>query len=254
MVKFESGKAEIADAWSGELLKFDQWSQLFDLMKKGMMADRDFIDIEAGTSGTGDTARNRDVMDARVDEAMDLILKELSRFKVGKLGFAESAILNKIRNVKREYSTIEPGSVLPGGLQVPTDADDPYFEDFQYVQICVNPVPTTPAYDSIAEDFMNATIRNNMGYNEETVYSVLGQLRDADDFKEFNDELKRSYGMDFYEISCDKISADLSPGWFDYIIGRDPDKEVTFATEIGPGDETINVHLQRLGVQPINCY
>ena len=57
--------------------------------------------------------------------------------------------------------------------------------------------------------------------------------------------------MDFYEISCDKLSADLTPGWMDKILGTSG--EVTLATEIGPSDTTINAHLQRLGVPPINC-
>ena len=57
--------------------------------------------------------------------------------------------------------------------------------------------------------------------------------------------------MDFYEIACDKIAVDLTPGWMDKILGTSG--EVTLATEIGPGDTTINVHLKRLGVRPISC-
>jgi len=98
---------------------------------------------------------------------------------------------------------------------------------------------------------MEATIRNNLGYSEETVYGILNQLRDKADFEEFSAELERSYGMDFYEIACDKLTADLTPGWMDKWLGTSG--EVTLATEIGHGDTTINAHLRRLGVDPIEC-
>ena len=233
----------------GKIIPIEIEEDIVDLMYEGMDSDRPFITVEVGTSGTGSDEDNRRMMDDRVNEALKFIIKG-AKDVLGRSGlpYSESAIMNKV-DKKTKYNTIEPGSVLPTGEQVPTDEDDPYFRRYQYVRICFNIVPDTPGYDSLADQFMEATIRNNLGYSEETVYGILDKLRDKSDFEEFSAELERSYGMDFYEISCDKIAVDLTPGWMDKILGTSG--EVTLATEIGPGDTTINVHLKRLGVRPI---
>lgn len=235
----------------GKIIPIEIEEDIVDLMYEGMDSDRPFITVEVGTSGTGSDEDNRRMMDDRVNEALKFIIKG-AKDVLGRSGlpYSESAIMNKV-DKKTKYNTIEPGSVLPTGEQVPTDEDDPYFRRYQYVRICFNIVPDTPGYDSLADQFMEATIRNNLGYSEETVYGILDKLRDKSDFEEFSAELERSYGMDFYEISCDKIAVDLTPGWMDKILGTSG--EVTLATEIGPGDTTINVHLKRLGVRPIRC-
>ena len=235
----------------GKIIPIEIEEDIVDLMYEGMDSDRPFITVEVGTSGTGSDEDNRRMMDDRVNEALKFIIKG-AKDVLGRSGlpYSESAIMNKV-DKKTKYNTIEPGSVLPTGEQVPTDEDDPYFRRYQYVRICFNIVPDTPGYDSLADQFMEATIRNNLGYSEETVYGILDKLRDKADFEEFSAELERSYGMDFYEIACDKIAVDLTPGWMDKILGTSG--EVTLATEIGPGDTTINVHLKRLGVRPISC-
>ena len=235
----------------GKIIPIEIEEDIVDLMYEGMDSDRPFITVEVGTSGTGSDEDNRRMMDDRVNEALKFIIKG-AKDVLGRSGlpYSESAIMNKV-DKKTKYNTIEPGSVLPTGEQVPTDEDDPYFRRYQYVRICFNIVPDTPGYDSLADQFMEATIRNNLGYSEETVYGILDKLRDKSDFEEFSAELERSYGMDFYEIACDKIAVDLTPGWMDKILGTSG--EVTLATEIGPGDTTINVHLKRLGVRPIRC-
>ena len=235
----------------GKIIPIEIEEDIVDLMYEGMDSDRPFITVEVGTSGTGSDEDNRRMMDDRVNEALKFIIKG-AKDVLGRSGlpYSESAIMNKV-DKKTKYNTIEPGSVLPTGEQVPTDEDDPYFIRYQYVRICFNPVTETPGYDSLADQFIEATIRNNLGYSEETVYGILDKLRDKADFEEFSAELERSYGMDFYEIACDKIAVDLTPGWMDKILGTSG--EVTLATEIGPGDTTINVHLKRLGVRPIRC-
>ena len=235
----------------GKIIPIEIEEDIVDLMYEGMDSDRPFITVEVGTSGTGSDEDNRRMMDDRVNEALKFIIKG-AKDVLGRSGlpYSESAIMNKV-DKKTKYNTIEPGSVLPTGEQVPTDEDDPYFRRYQYVRICFNIVPDTPGYDSLADQFMEATIRNNLGYSEETVYGILDKLRDKSDFEEFSAELERSYGMDFYEIACDKITADLTPGWMDKMLGTSG--EVTLATEIGPDDTTINVHLKRLGVDPIEC-
>ena len=218
----------------GKIIPVEIEEDIVDLMYEGMDSDRPFITVEVGTSGTGSDEDNRRMMDDRVNEALKFIIKG-AKDVLGRSGlpYSESAIMNKV-DKKTKYNTIEPGSVLPTGEQVPTDEDDPYFRRYQYVRICFNIVPDTPGYDSLADQFMEATIRNNLGYSEETVYGILDKLRDKADFEEFSAELERSYDMDFYEISCDKITADLTPGWMDKILGTSG--EVTLATEIGPDD------------------
>ena len=255
MVNFESGRANgIEFPRTGNIVsdvKF--YGKVMRLLMQGMSGDRPFIDVEAGTSGTGSHERNREVMGERVEQAIDFLLDEISKFYgPNKLKYSTPTVIDKV-NIDTNYSTIEPGSILPDGREVPTDPNHDYFKDAQYVQICLNTIADTPGYDSLADQFMEATIRNNLGYSEETVYGILDKLRDKADFEEFSAELERSYGMDFYEIACDTISQDLTPDWFDKIIGKDPEDEVVFATEIGPGDTTINVHLKRLGVSPISC-
>ena len=254
IVNFDSGRAnEIELPKTGNIVgdvKF--YGKVMRMLMQGMRGDRPFIDIEAGTSGTGSHDRNREVMGKRVEQAIEFLLDEISKFYgPNKLKYSTPSVMDKV-NIDTNYSKIEPGSIIPlTGEEVPTDPNDDYFKDAQYVQICLNPVTKTPGYDSLADQFMEATIRNNVGYSEETVYGILDKLRDKADFEEFSAELERSYGMDFYEIACDKIAVDLTPGWMDKILGTSG--EVTLATEIGPGDTTINVHLKRLGVRPIRC-
>lgn len=228
-INFRSGESEIA----GKRYPIDiKWGNIYNLLLYGMRGDRPFITIEAGTSGTGSHSRNRQVMDDRINEAIDVVLENIATFRgPNKLQYSVPVILDKT-NINRKYSTIEPGSILPGGEEVPTDPNHPYFDDFQYVKLCFSPTSETPGYGSLADQFFKATIETIGGTNENAVYAILDQLRDNADFMEFNDELKRDYGMDFYEVACD------STAWI---------------KELGDGDKTINVHLRRLGTRPIKC-
>ena len=236
-VDFRTGEAEMGSVWDatkGSMLeKIRAVGLIQRLLSAGMMGDRPFIEIEAGTSGTGSHQRNRQVMDDRINEAIDFLLREMEASQRGRntLRYSIPAIIDKA-NIDRKYSRIEPGSILPDGTQVPTEPNHPYFDDFQYVKLCFSPTSETPGYGSLADQFFKATIETIGGTNENAVYAILDQLRDNADFMEFNDELKRDYGMDFYEIACD------STMWI---------------KEIGRNDTTINAHLRRLGVSPIPC-
>lgn len=237
-VDFSSGEAELGSVYDalsdgGVMNKMRDLRLIQILMTHGMESDRPFMDIEAGTSGTGSHGRNREVMDKRINEAIDFILREMEQSQRGrnKLRYSTPAVIDKA-NIDRKYSRIEPGSILPDGTQVPTDPNHPYFMDFQYVNICFNPPSETPGYGSLADQFMAATIEKIGGTDDRLVYSILDTLRDGEDFREFNEELKRDYGMDFYEVACD------STMWI---------------KELGSGDTTINAHLKRLGAQPIPC-
>ena len=217
----------------------------------GMETDRPFMEITVSVSGPGSSEANESVMNARIDASLNLLLDQMGDIS-GPSGLPYTAEHIKSKaEIKRVYGRDEPGSELDTGEMVPTDPDHTFHREQQYVTICFLDIDDTPGYDSLADQFMEATIRNNFGYSEETVYDILNGLRDAADFEEFSAELKRSYDMDFYEIACDKITMDLTPGWMDKILGTSG--EVTVATEIGPDDITINVHLKRLGVDPIRC-
>ena len=237
-VDFRSGEAELGGIWdeiSGNnmLQKIIDVGNIQRLMSSGMRGDRPFINIEAGTSGTGSHQDNRRVMDERINQAIDFLVREMENSQRGgnRLKYATPAIIDKA-TIDRKYSRIEPGSILPDGTQVPTDPNHPYFMDFQYVSICFNPTSKTPGYGSLADQFFKATIETIGGTDEDAVYEILNQLRDMEDFREFNRELKRDYGKNFYEVACD------STMWI---------------KELGDGDTTINAHLRRLGTRPITC-
>ena len=237
-VDFNSGKAEIGSIWdvmANKHLneKVSDVVLIHKLLRAGMRGDRPFIEIEAGTSGTGSHERNRDVMDERINQGIDFVLRELKKGHGGRnmLSYSTPAVIDKA-TIDRKYSRIEPGSILPDGTEVPTDPNHPYFTDSQYVNICFNQTSKTPGYGSLADQFMAATIEKIGGTDERLVYSILDDLRDEGDFREFNDELKRDYGMNFYEVACD---------------------ETMWIKELGDGDTTINAHLRRLGVGPIRC-
>ena len=217
------------------------------LIDKGMRGDRPFIKIEAGTSGTGSDEENRKVMEGRIDRALKMVIRgAFDLVGESNLPYSESAIMNRVE-IDRNYNTIEPGSILPSGEQVPTDEDDPYFNQFQYIKVCFNPIVETPNYGKLADQFVKATIEKT-GLNptdDDTVYFILDTLRDSGDFMEFNKELKNDYGMDFYEIACDRTAIDLNP-WMDGETKIGP-------PELGGSDTTINAQLRRLGVAPIKC-
>ena len=259
--KFDSGSSEInlrptitgVDKGGNEV----SWETTVDLeeiknsLRDGMETDRPFMEITVSTSGTGGADDNQSVMDARINAALNLVLEQMGDI-LGPNGLPYTAehIKSKAK-IERIYGTKNPDEELETGEEVPTDWEHEYHRNQQFVTICFLEIGETPGYDSLADEFMEATIRNTFGYDEETVYGILDKLRDRADFDEFSAELERSYGMDFYGIACDKITADLTPGWMDKVLGTSG--EVTLATEIGPDDTTINAHLRRLGVDPIEC-
>jgi len=223
-----------------------EWGQeLRALLNNGMAGDRPFIDIRGGTSATGSFEENKDVMADRIGTAFKELESALRIMKIkgsNDLPYSGEALRAKSR-IDHKFDVIEPGSKLPTGEQVPTDPTDPFFDDKQYVTIILNPTKETPGYGSLADQFMKVTMEKT-GTDEKAVYHILDQLRDSEDFREFNEELKRDYGMDFYGIACDVISVDLNPLW---------PGETEGPPELGGGDTTINAHLRRLGVEPISC-
>ena len=214
--------------------------QLKCLLRNGMAGDRPFIDIRGGTSATGNFQRNEEVMHRRIDTAFRELESALKIFKIkgdSGLPYSEEALREKSR-IDRKYDVIEPGSKLPSGEQVPTDPNDPFFNDKQYVAITLNPTKPTPEYDTLADLFIKATKDDTLGTDEGGVYEILKQMRDKEDFREFQEELRNGmYKMDFYEIVCE------GGAW---PFGR--------VKELPRGDhEGIDSELRRLGVRPIPC-
>jgi hypothetical protein len=241
IVHFESGEVDKIELPRSGNVADDAnfYGRVMRLLMQGMRGDRPFIDIEAGTSGTGSHDRNREVMEERVNQAIEFLIDEVSNF-VGpnKLKYSVPAIIDKA-NIDRKYSRIEPGSIIPlTGEEVPTDPNDDYFKDAQYVQICINPVTETPDYNSLADLFIKATKDDSLGTDESRVYSILQKMRDKEDFEAFQEELRVGmYEMDFYEVVCDG--------------GVWPFGKVK---ELPRGDHHgIDSELRRLGVKPIPC-
>ena len=234
IVNFKRGESQIQTEVDENIVK---------LMKMGMRGDRPFITVEAGTSGTGSDLANRRVMSDRIGEALKLVIDAAKDLVGGNnLPYSESAIMNRVQ-MDSNYNTIEPGSVI-GDEQVPTDEDDPFFNQFQYVKICFNSIDDTPNYGRLADQFMAATIEK-IGTDEEMVYAILDQLRDGEDFDMFNEELKNDYGMDFYEVACDAIEVDLN------IFVKGTTKG---PAELGMDDKVINNLLRdKFGREPIKC-
>jgi len=241
IVHFESGEVDKIELPRSGNVADDAnfYGRVMRLLMQGMRGDRPFIDIEAGTSGTGSHDRNREVMEERVNQAIEFLIDEVSNF-VGpnKLKYSVPAIIDKA-NIDRKYSRIEPGSIIPlTGEEVPTDPNDDYFKDAQYVQICINPVTETPDYNSLADLFIKATKDDSLGTDEDSVYSILQKMRDKEDFEAFQEELREGmYKMDFYEVVCEG--------------GVWPFGKVK---ELPDGDhDGIDSELRRLGVKPIPC-
>lgn len=234
IVNFKRGESQIQTEVDENMVR---------LMEIGMRGDRPFIALEVGTSATGSDAENRKVMRDRIDEALKLVIAT-AKDLVGEnnLPYSESAIMNRVFDVL-QYNMIEPGSVI-GDEQVPTDVDDPFFNQFQYVKICFLEKAKTPNYGMLADQFMTATIEK-IGTDEEMVYAILDQLRDGEDFDMFNEELKNDYGMDFYEVACDAIEVDLN------IFVKGTTKG---PAELGMDDKVINNLLRdKFGREPIKC-
>jgi len=238
-VNFNSGGSTIDKMETGDIGIGNLLNQIY----QGMLSDRPFIDIEVGVSGPGSVEDNEVVMNKRISAALDYLISKMGGIK-GPTGLRYSAEALKNKSIiNKVYGTEEAGSILDTGERIPTDPTDEYFKGSQYVKICFNLAGETPGYGSLADQFMAVTMEKT-GTDEDAVYSILDQLRDAEDFREFNDELKRDYDMDFYEVACDSISVDLNPLW---------PGETEGPSELGMEDTTINAHLRRLGVAPINC-
>ena len=236
-------------------------ADLICLMIQGMESDRDFIEITAGTSGSPTSKPGRDpgkadrinqkVMLARIASAQNEVAKYLDGIignqKVG-LPYSIREIWNKAK-VDTDFSTIMPGDVIGGKYQVPTDPNDPYFEDMQFVKIKIKTPISTPNVAKLVDRFMKATLEI-VGTSEDEVYAVLKELRDARDFHAFNRALFDTHGKNFYIIAC-------SRGWNKRQLnlpGLGPTTVIPGGpTEIEDDDTTVAAHLQRLGVQPLKC-
>jgi hypothetical protein len=235
--KFDSGRSEID--LDGDI----NFEEIKKSLSVGMETDRPFMEITVSTSGTGGVEDNQRVMDARINEALNLILNQMGDVEgPNGLPYTAEHIKGKAK-IERVYGTDNPEEELDTGEMVPTDPDHSYHRDQQFITICFLDVGDTPGYGSLADQFMKVTMEKT-GTNEDVVYDILDQLRDEDDFREFNEELERDYGMDFYEVACDAMEVDLNPLWPGTTKGP---------SELGMGDTTINAHLRRLGVKPITC-
>ena len=210
--KFDSGRSNIdmeptihgVDS-SGEEVSWESpvlLDKFKNSLKGGLKTDRPFMKITVSTSGTGGADDNQSVMDARINEALNLILDQMGDIEgPNGLPYTAEHIKSKAK-IERVYGTDNPEEELDTGERVPTDPDHSYHRDQQFITICFLEIGDTPGYGSLADQFIKVTMEKT-GTDEDVVYDILNELRDAEDFREFNEELKRDYDMDFYEVACD---------------------------------------------------
>ena len=248
------------------------------------------IKIKAGASGTGTPAQNDIVMKKRIDSALEYLQQFMGKSKSG-LEFDPDSIDNKA-SIEPVYNKVEPGQriELPPGsgvyVVVPADPDDDFFVQSQYVKISIADPGDKPIYTTLADAFIEATLRSRMPtYSaletktmltlspgsavsalsaktgkariewSDRIYKILDQLRDGNDFDKFNDKVKElAGGMDFYKIACrhmltmpKKIMGISIPAWMGPGAGIGP-------KEIGEDVAAINLLLKdRFDRDPIKC-
>ena len=198
-------------------------------------------------------------MHDRIDTAFRELESALKIFKIkgsSGLPYSEEALREKSR-IDHRFDTIEPGSKIAGtGEQVPTDPNDPFFDDKQYVTITLNPAGETPKYVTLADRFVKATTESVGHTDDDEVYDILESLRDDEDFANFNDYLTQiGDGKDFYEIACDRVKIPGAEGKTSIFGLFDVDlvPDEVGPPELGGGDRTINIILKNLGVAPVEC-
>ena len=246
IVLFDRGKSEIITT------SVPPAADIICLMTAGMESDRNFIRIKAGTSGSGSDPSNQKVMMNRIVSAQDEVAGYLAGI-VGPTGlpYAWPTVWNKA-DYDLKFDTIEPGSILKG-TQVPSDPDDPWFRDKQYVKITISSASVTPNITRLANRFLKATIdRWRPGTDEGEIYRVLRELRDAKDFYEFNLALNTQIGQNFHQIAC-------SRGWHSRPLTLSIGSRTmrtgspSGPTEIEEDDTTVDAELRRLGVPTLKC-
>ena len=227
-------------------------------LRPGLEYDGDFAKLKVGVSGPGGEDANEDVYNKRKQAVIDMLMDAITWKAPDGTTYIQEYLQNNI-DIDPDWDTTETESVLRDRSRASEDPCDEYYEQFQFIELCFDELKPIPNIDSIARTFYDKTIGKTTGYDETAVYQELRKLRNKVDFDNFNAKLTATYGQNFYEIACDKISADLTPDWFDKSIvgkwfGMDPESEVTFATEIGTGDDTINGLLEdRFNSDPISC-
>ena len=249
--------------WVIEPYKFKrniEWiRELKCLLNNGMAGDRPFIDIRGGTSATGNFRENEKVMHNRIDTAFTELETALQIFRIkgrNDLPYSEEALREKSR-IDHRFDVIEPGSKIPGTReQVPTDPNDPWFNDKQYVTITLNPATDTPEYVNLAYRFIEAV--EGVGTDDTEIYEILDELRDKEDINNFNDYLTRlAKKQNFYEIACERAKIPGAEGKTSIFGLFDVDlvPDEVGPPELGTKDRTLNNLLKnKLIVRPISDF
>jgi hypothetical protein len=260
------------------------------LIEAGMSGDQKFIKIKAGTSGTGNAATNNTVMQARIREALGY-LANLGAQGPLPLGHGHTgtgtgpinaeSLWNK-SDVATSFDIIEPGDVV-GYVNAPDDPDDSFYRTYQYVEISIDEPEGRPNLTRLANDFVSVTTEKlNPNYIKDqtggghnwmlntAVYDIIRQLRNLDDFNEFNAQICVMEAQSFYEIACSPMLGNVPttfttptvplPWWMGggTIGGGTHPVPIIGGAPIGPeeiGEESydINALLEALGAPAIDC-
>jgi hypothetical protein len=91
-----------------------------------------------------------------------------------------------------------------------------------------------------------------VGTDDDMVFEILSQLRDYEDFHNFNKALVTSHGKTFYGVACDKVVGSKPGTMTAWLTGKAGLRGLGPA-EIGGDDMGVAGQLQRLGAKPIKC-
>ena len=248
------------------------------LINKGIQDESEpgFINIEVGTSATGSTGDNKDVLVARVKSAMNLIADELntgSRLPDGPAPhpgsvlsqpYSAEELLSKSR-FSPNVSTVGKGGHI--GPNIAPDKDSPYWDQYQFVKVTVTPKEKPDVRDAASE--MRGALDNILPNYIEAPFAdgalpmvslthILEGLRGREDFIEFDEEFTAQYGMCFHQAACEG-TINFKGRSFTIPWPLPPFKKqvripaVNLLLEIGENSEGINSILKNLDVPPVKC-
>tara|TARA_Y100000034_G_C6853333_1_gene387403 strand:- start:711 stop:1358 length:648 start_codon:yes stop_codon:yes gene_type:complete len=215
------------------------------------------------------------MMSKRISAALKYLegLKAQGPLSGGFSGDINTRMLRNKANINYDFDLVTPESVV-GYVNAPDDPDDPFYKNYQFVEITINALPEAPApmpvmkYGRIANEFMEMTVRTiTPNYSEavvaqrwsDQVYNLLLELDKPSDkgdgavnFWYFNQALRDNHKTDFYKVACQ--SAVSIPGWLPWTVGPVA-AGIAGSTpkEIGEKALAIQELLRRWGHPQIKC-
>ena len=267
--EFKRGKSGRKDAIVIHPTSFPNPTQISDAVARALTSDRKGfkpIKVKAGTSGSGTREQNEIVLNNRIKMAFKFLFDvATAEGNTGPNDFItwNPASLMNIADINYNINLIKPGQrveISPGVYgDVPSNPDNPFFVDFQFVEITLRDPGIGADPVTLANEFVEATLRTKGPVYADTpagqlkvsnnVADILSQLRNASEFEAFNDtvvKLNRSK-KDFYGIAA--TATFNIPKLFGKHLGGG---KSLGPREIPAGVTEINRELKRLGQEPLS--